>query len=248
MATHSGTSPNAPGPEGSAGERGRQLLGATAWVAGPAVWLVMQVIAARQWANPPYDWTTNYVSDLGNTTCGPFTVPGGETMFVCSPAYELMNIGFVVSGIFTALGAVLLWQYWPQGRLTRIAGALWILTGVGRILVGFAPEDVNITLHMIGALVQSSSSVAVLLAAIAIRGTSPALSRIGLALGALGLLGAVLGIGGQLGVSAVHFGFGHGVTERLASHPGQLWLVVVGAAVMFSTIRDLRGRAVATPA
>ncbi|MFD0443204.1 hypothetical protein ACFQ10_12875 [Streptomyces indonesiensis] len=57
----------------------RQFLGAAAWVAGVAVWLVLQLAAIAQWENPSYDWGKNYISDIGNTTCGPFTVPGGES-------------------------------------------------------------------------------------------------------------------------------------------------------------------------
>jgi hypothetical protein len=53
-------------------------------------------------------------------------------------------------------------------------------------------------------------------------------------------LGAVLAIGGRLGITALHLGFGPKVTERLTSHPGQVWLVVVGVVVMVSTIRHLR--------
>ncbi|GAA0907433.1 MULTISPECIES: DUF998 domain-containing protein [Streptomyces violaceusniger group] len=218
----------------------RQFLGAAAWVAGVAVWLVLQLAAIAQWENPSYDWGKNYISDIGNTTCGPFTVPGGESFYVCSPGHDLMNIGFVVSGALTALGAVLLWRYWPQSRLTRIAGVLFVLTGLGRVIVGFGPEDVNITMHMIGALAQSPSSVAVLLSAIAIRDTSPALARTGMALGALGLVGAVLALGGQAGITAFHLGVGPGLTERLSSHPIQVWLVVIGTAVMASAFKASR--------
>ncbi|MEU6554219.1 DUF998 domain-containing protein [Streptomyces sp. NPDC046915] len=215
----------------------RQFLGAAAWVAGVAVWLVLQLAAVAQWANPSYDWAVNYVSDLGNTTCGTFTVPGGASQYVCSPGHDLMNTGFVVSGALTALGAVLLWRYWPQGRLTRIAGGLFVITGLGRVIVGFAPEDANITMHMIGALAQSPSSVAIVLSAIAIRGTSPALARTGMTLGALGLLGAVLALGGQAGITAFHLGFGPGLTERLSSHPLQIWLLVIGTAAMASALK-----------
>jgi hypothetical membrane protein len=217
-------------------------------MAGVAAWLVLQIAAARQWADPPYDWTTNYISDLGNTTCGPFTVPGGETTYVCSPAYELMNTGFIVSGALTTLGAILLWRYWPPVRVAQIAGGLWVLTGVGRVIVGLNPEDVDITMHMVGAMMQSASSIAVILAAIAIRKSSPALYGVGVTLGALGAIGAVLAIGAQLGITAFHLGVGPGLTERLASHPGQVWLVVVGIVVMVTTLRETRSRRAAAVA
>lgn len=217
------------------GERRRRYLGATAWIAGVAVWLVLQVAAALQWEDPAYDWTINYVSDLGNTTCGPFTVPGGEATYVCSPAHELMNIGFVFSGVLTVIGAILLWRWWPPALLARVASALYCLTGAGRVIVGFNPEDVDIIMHMVGALVQAPSSIAVLLSAITLRRTLPAVSRVGMGLGALGVLGAVLALGGQAGVTAFHLGFGPGLPERLASHPLQVWIVVVGVAVIVST-------------
>jgi hypothetical membrane protein len=125
------------------------ILGGAAWIAATLQYAVVQVVAAAAWHRPPYNWLSNYISDLGNTVCGRFTVPHGTPAYVCSPMHSAMNASFIIAGILTIAGAVLLRRFWPRSRGTTVAVVLWVITGLGKIVVGLVPENTNIDLHLL---------------------------------------------------------------------------------------------------
>lgn len=88
----------------------------------------------------PYSFAENYVSDLGATAC---------SALVCSPWHVLMNCSFVLQGLLITGGVVLTW--WQWNRLARTGMCLLIICGLGVVVVGLVPEDVNGGLHRIGA-------------------------------------------------------------------------------------------------
>lgn len=63
-----------------------------------------------------------------------------------------MNAAFVVGGILTIAGTLLLWSAWPVRRMTTTALVLWLVSGVLKIVVGVAPENTVASLHLLGAL------------------------------------------------------------------------------------------------
>jgi hypothetical membrane protein len=195
---------------------------------------VAQIVAAAAWTRP-YSLKNNYISDLGNTACGMFHVPHGTPYYVCSPEHGVMNASFAVFGVLTIAGALLLRRIWPAGRLARWALALWILSGLGKIIVGQVPENTHIGLHLLGALNVPLASVAILLLSLAIRRTSRALSTTGIVVAAVGLAGSFLSTAGQYAGSSLYLGLGVGGAERLASYPGTLWMLLIGIIAMFST-------------
>ena len=216
---------------GTAGVRGRGraavAAGGVCWIVGVVQYAVAQIVAAAAWARP-YSLKNNYISDLGNTACGMFHVPHGTPYYVCSPSHALMNASFIVFGILTIAGAVLLQRIWPAGRLARWALILWILSGLGKIIVGLVPENTHIGLHLIGALNVPLGSVAILLLSLAIRPARRALSTTGIVVAVVGLAGSVLSTAGQYAGSSAYIGLGVGGTERLASYPGSLWMLLIG--------------------
>jgi hypothetical membrane protein len=144
-----------------------------------------------------------------------------------------MNGSFVVAGILTFAGAALLREWWPAGRLARVAWYLWLVAGVGKIVVGLAPENTDIGLHLLGAVNIPLGSVAILLFSVAIRRAAPGFAILGIVLAILGLLGTVLSTAGQYAGPALFLGLGVGGTERLGGYPGNLWVLLVGVlAVM----------------
>ena len=144
------------------------------WVSFSTRWRSSLVAAA--WTRP-YSLKSNYISDLGNTACGMFHVPHGTPYYVCSPDHGLMNASFALLGVLTIAGALLLRRIWPAGHLASWALALWILSGIGKIIVGLVPENTHIGLHLLGALNVPLGSIAILLLSLAIRRTSRALSN-----------------------------------------------------------------------
>jgi hypothetical membrane protein len=217
------------------------VAGGACWVVGVVQYAVVQLVAATAWTRP-YSLKNNYISDLGNTACGMFHVPHGTPYYVCSPDHALMNASFAVAGVLTIAGALLLRRIWPAGHLARWALGLWILSGIGKIIVGLVPENTHIGLHLLGALNVPLGSIAILLLSLAIRQASRALSTVGIVVAVAGLAGSVLSTGGEFAGSSLYLGLGVGGAERLASYPGSLWMLLIGIIAMFSarTWQDFR--------
>jgi hypothetical membrane protein len=210
------------------------LAGGVCWTVGVVQYAVAQIVAAAAWTRP-YSLKNNYISDLGNTACGMFHVPHGTPYYVCSPSHGVMNASFIAFGVLTIAGAVLLQRMWPAGRLARWALILWILSGLGKIIVGLVPENTHIGLHVLGALNVPLGSIAILLLSLAIRRTSTTLSTIGIVVAVVGLVGSFLSTAGQYAGSSAYLGLGVGGAERLASYPGTLWMLMIGIIAMFFT-------------
>jgi hypothetical membrane protein len=139
-----------------------------------------------------------------------------------------MNASFILAGVLTLVGAVLLRPLWPHRRLIAVALVLWIVVGLGKVLVGIYPENINIQAHLLAALNIPIESIAILLSSIAILDTDRGLALVGLVLGIVGLLGSVLSTAGQVVGPSVYFGLGVGGIERLADYPGNVWTVLIG--------------------
>lgn len=85
-----------------------------------------------------YHTLENNISDLGNSK------------IVGQTNSKIMNTSFVLAGIGTILGSIL---YFIQTKslLVKIAMFLMFLSGIGSMIVGFFPENVNTRAHNFGA-------------------------------------------------------------------------------------------------
>jgi hypothetical membrane protein len=214
--------------------RAMVVAGGACWAVGVAQYAAAQVVAAGAWTKA-YSLKNNYISDLGNTACGMFHVPHGTPYYVCSPSYAIMNASFIIFGVLTIAGALLLQRIWPAGRLARWALIIWVLSGFGKIVVGLVPENTRIGLHLIGALNVPLESIAILLLSLALRRSSRALATIGIVVAVVGLAGSFLSTAGQYAGSSLYLGLGVGGAERLASYPGTLWMLMMGITAMAFT-------------
>jgi hypothetical membrane protein len=194
----------------------------------------VQVVVAAAWHHPPYSWLTNYISDLGNTACARFAVPHGTPSYVCSPMHSAMNASFIVTGILTIAGAVLLHRFWPRRRSTNLALVLWIITGIGKIVVGLVPENTNINLHLLAAFNVPVGCVAILLLSLSVRQTSRAVGIAGIVLAVIGLAATALSTAAEFAGSSLYLGLGPGGMERIADYPGSLWLLMTGIIAVLS--------------
>jgi hypothetical membrane protein len=208
------------------------ILGGIALIVAVVQYAIAQVVAAAAW-NPPYNWSTNVISDLGNTACGPFAVHGPK-VYACSPRYALMNNSFVVAGLLLIAGTLLLWRLWPARRLTTGALLLWLIAGVGKIIVGLVPENTKASLHTLGATNIILSGIAILLLSLAVRRQNPVLARTGLIIAIVSLVASFLWAAAQSGRSALYLGLGAGGMERLADYPTDIWLVLIGVIAVLS--------------
>jgi len=215
-------------------------LGGSLWVLSGVQFAIAQFVVAAAWS-PPYSWTNNYISDLGNTACGDFAVPHGAASYVCSPLAPVMNASFIVSGVLVIGGVLLLVAAWQRRRITAATICLWLIAGLGKIGVGLVPENTNINLHLLAACNIPLESVASLLLGVAVLGSHKWLGLIGIGLAVLGFVGTLLGIAGEVAGPSLYLGLGPGGIERLAEYPATLWRFAFGAAVAFNVARTRLG-------
>jgi hypothetical membrane protein len=143
---------------------------------------------------------------------------------VCSPLHDVLNGSSILLGLLIALGVILLRPIWPPTRLATIELVLVALYGVGRIIVGIVPEDVNLKLHIVGSAGFLFGNVGILLVGLACWRSTRWKAIVSVVIGVIGTLGFVLLLAvPQLGI---------GLLERLASYPLTLWLVVLGIDVI----------------
>jgi hypothetical membrane protein len=127
-----------------------------------------------------------------------------------------MNTVFVMVGLLTAAGAVLTRGVWPRRRLTSVGVAFVVLAGVGGILVGLAPANVNLAVHGVGALLLG-------VAAWSVQRPVAAFSL---------LCGVVGSAASLLYFSQVYLGLGPGGMEHLAFDPLTVWTTVLGVVLL----------------
>ncbi|MGE2714889.1 DUF998 domain-containing protein [Mycolicibacterium litorale] len=123
----------------------RPRAAATAWIAGAAVYLTAEALAAAY--RPTYSYVDDYISDLG--------VPG-------QPLAALMNAAFIVQGGLFLLGAVL-----AAGLRHRLFALFAAANAVGNLLVATVHTGDG-ALHVVGAALAITGGNAAALAGTAL--------------------------------------------------------------------------------
>ena len=150
----------------------------------------------------------NWISDLGSAN---------------SPLHWVMNSSFVLQGVLISVGAILMRRLFPAKWSFRIALLLFLVSGLGVLVVGLVPEDRNAHVHQLAATVHLvAGNLAMILIGVAmIAGATRARFR-----GSISLLAGLLGL-----TALVLLGLGEkevGTFERLAAYPLTLWLTWMG--------------------
>lgn len=198
-------------------------VGAVCWLAAPLVLVAAHLTAQVAWS-APFSWARNNISNLGHVSCVWFA-----QRYVCSPWHAVMNVGFISTGLLIIAGTVFTLSTWAHSWTARTAAVLIAGAGLGYVLVGVAPADVNVVVHLGGALmIYMFGNVGLLLAAGPIIGGGPA-RVLTMAAGCMASAATLAHLSGH------YFGLGPGGTERIA-FAGLLVLLLVGG------IRLLRRR------
>ena len=177
-------------------------------------------------SHAPYNLVSNTISDLGNTTCGPY---GAE--YVCSPRHVYMNVAFIFLGVVMAAGSMLLYHEFEGAggadQNAAFAGFLLMgLGGAGAMLVGIFPENTNGTMHKIGAgLAIGLGNVGIFILGAVLAKVPEAMRRYMLVFSVISLTALVLFARHK------YFGVGPGTMERLAAYPQTIWLITFGLYV-----------------
>jgi hypothetical membrane protein len=196
----------------------RSRIGALAWILGTAQFFVAHVITQLSWPTP-YSWAANNISDLGNLHCQIWDET--RPRYVCSPLHNVMNTAVLVEGVLIIFGLLLTMACWKRGFLGWSGRVLLLIDGVGYLLVGLKPADLDENLHVLGALlIMGAGNLGLLLAGFSLR--TRALRIFSLA------TAAVSTTAGVLFFSQVDVGIGLGGTERVAVFALEFWTVVVG--------------------
>jgi hypothetical membrane protein len=198
-------------------------LGGVLWLLA-LVFFAGQIVAQTAFV-PSYSLLDDRISDLGNTTCGPWLTRA----YACSPLHPVMNAALVATGVLIALGTLLTWRAWPPRRLTAWGLTFLALAGLGFVVVGFFPENVSLGLHLLGATNLLFSNLALLLLGLAIWRSHRREAALTLLLAGLGFLGL---IAGPLLLRVL--GHGGGAAERLALYPVVIWVAAAGATLLRS--------------
>ncbi|MER6452872.1 DUF998 domain-containing protein [Streptomyces sp900105245] len=193
---------------------------------------VIHGIAESAWARP-YSWARNNISDLGNAHCA--LQPEPEPRYICSPEHGLMNVSFVALGVLLVVGAALtggvLWRRGPAAVMARLllAGA-----GVGFVLAGLAPADVNENQHVLGALlIMAAGNIGLVVAGFGLAEHIPTPVR-----WSTSLLGVAAITAFGLFLSHHYLGLGMGGMERVAAFPLLFWALAIGVrGVIRQTVR-----------
>jgi hypothetical membrane protein len=210
----------------------RTAVGAGCWLLTVAYFIVQPVVAAA-W-QPPYDVIANTISDLGITRCGDFRQFDDRVIYACSPRHALMNTVLVLVGLLTSAGALLTRGIWPRRRLTGVGVAFVVLAGIGGILLGLAPADVNLAAHGVGALLQVPGAVGPLLLGVAAWRVRRGVAVFSVVCGVIGSAACLLFF------SRSDLGLGLGVMERLAFDPLTFWTTALGAVLLRRLLRSRR--------
>lgn len=218
----------------TSGRVNRMTVAGAIWISA-AQFFLAQVIAQSRWTTP-FSLATNYISDLGNTTCGLYPAVTGK--YVCSPYHALMNSSFVLQAIVILVGAVLARPAFAGLRRGMLVFPLLVVTALGMAGVGVFPEDVNNRAHVISAGTQFvTGNAAMVVFGIAANRLKRwrVFAVFSITFGITGLLATAL--------FAQGFGLGLGVggLERVAAYTLPVWLITAGVLMM-------RKRTTSTPA
>ncbi|WP_186764253.1 DUF998 domain-containing protein [Arthrobacter yangruifuii] len=209
---------------------------------GAALWTLClltfptQVIAAAQWPNP-YSWSSNFISDLGVTSCRIFDAGTRVERYICSPGHLLANGSTIANGALMAVGAILLWSVWPRQRTGKTAMFFLAAGGLLVMLVGFLAWDIHPGAHDAVALAQALMQwIGMAFLAFALKGSTAArwASALTMASLALSIAGFVLFIDAISGGPSISLGLG--VTERLAFDTLTIWGAVLGVILLMTTL------------
>jgi hypothetical membrane protein len=210
----------------------RRVLGALAFILSGVQYVTLEAIAAAAWTIPPYNYVSNFISDLGVSQ--PQMFDGRD---VNSPLAWVMNTGFVLEGVFFVAGALLLADLF-RGKARAIFVAFAALHCIGIVLVGLFEETSEIAL-----LHGSGAYLAIICGNLTALTAGLSCKRLGLPRW-FGVISVVLPILGMLSEGMLLFNLTSesfdGLWERGGVYSVTAWQITFGAVVLAHLRRTRR--------
>jgi hypothetical membrane protein len=176
---------------------------------------------------PSYRITKNDLSDLG-ATCHNAVGPTPGVCTIYQPASIIWNVTLSLFGVLTVVAAYIIYR----GLKNRIFSTFLGLFGLGALIAGVVPENVNLTTHGLGALVSFVAGAAAAITVYRLRLTTSRLFTIvSIILGTISIAGLILLIFVPFATleSSV---IGHGGDERIIVYPLYVWEMILGAVLL----------------
>ncbi|MEU6610358.1 DUF998 domain-containing protein [Streptomyces shenzhenensis] len=201
-------------------------------IAGPAIFLLGEFVAAAAWTDPAYSYTHHFISNLG--VHGPSTLFG---QYMYSPLAWVMNTGFFLFGITILAGVATLRDLSGGRRWATLVPATML--AVGGVLLALFPgsgealENGTGEFHSMGAFAGfiGANTLAVVLGRRRRRiGLSPRMGAALIAVGVIGLLSMTLYLAMILTAGDTPVGI-IGLIERGAVHPFLIGVICAGASL-----------------
>lgn len=200
------------------------------WVA--SVQFVLGMAVTQLGWTTPYSLLTNYISDLGAVHCQYYHATL-DSRYICSPWHGVFDTSIVILGLLSIAAAVLIYRAFKDDRITALGLILLALSGIGAIGVGLSPEDVNLRVHTLSALLAFvAGNSALLVLGVAIwrdLGWHRGFAVLSLVLGLVGWIALILFVLDAWGP------LGPGGMERFVVAPTLLWAAVVGVRLIRSS-------------
>jgi len=205
---------------------------------------ILAIIAATQWIlgvfvaqayYPNYSITQNDLSDLG-AICHNAVMPTPGSCVIFQPSSIIWNTVLSLLGILTMASAYMIYR----GLGNRLFSTLVGLFGLGALIAGVVPENVDLTTHGLGALVSFVAGAIAAVTVYRVKLEAPPYFRyLSMLFGVISLAGLAI----MLGVSYATLEssvIGHGGDERIIVYPLLAWEIVLGAYLIRSLPRTLQ--------
>jgi hypothetical membrane protein len=195
-------------------------------IVAPLQWFILVFVAQAYY--PRYSMTKNDLSDLG-ATCHNAVGPTPDVCTIYQTASIIWNVTLSLFGLLTVLAAYFIYR----GLKNRLFCTFLGLFGLGALMAGVVPENVNLTAHGLGALVSFVAGGAAAITVYRLRLTTSRLFTIAsIILGTISIAGLILLIFvpfATLESSAI----GHGGDERIIVYPLYIWEMILGAVLLW---------------
>ncbi len=133
-----------------------------------------------------------------------------------------------------ALGSTLIYQGFKKSMGSRTGFSLMAIAGLGTVLVGVFPENINSVLHGFGAILAFALGNMSLVVLANELDMPKFLKYFTVLLGSIGLLSLAL-----LALK-IYLNLGEGGVERLTAYPQTIWLIVFGIYISAHRFRVQR--------